>query len=247
MRQVIRKLGFVAAASLVGLTGGPALAGPPYATDDPAPTDPGHWEIYAFGAGMSGPGDFEGTTGLDINYGPVENVQLTATLPIEISADGATHAGPGNIEVGVKYRFIHNEDAGLSVALFPRVFLPTAGHRFGSGRVGLLLPAWAQKDFGPWSLFGGGGYAINPGAGNRDYWQSGLALTRAISPRLSLGGEVTHQSPDAIGAGGTTALGLGGIYSLGGPFSVLVSGGPVFEHHRSGARFQAYAALGLSF
>ena len=30
---------------------GPAFAGPPYLTDDPVPTDTGHWEIYAFTAG----------------------------------------------------------------------------------------------------------------------------------------------------------------------------------------------------
>ena len=29
----------------------PAMAGPPYITDDPVPTDTGHWEIYAFTAG----------------------------------------------------------------------------------------------------------------------------------------------------------------------------------------------------
>ncbi len=78
------------------------------------------------------------------------------------------------------------------------MILPTASRRFGTGRVRLLLPVWAQKDFGPWSLFGGGGYMINPGAGNRDFWQSGVALTRAVTPRLSLGGEIAHEGPDAV-------------------------------------------------
>ncbi|HTX51339.1 MAG TPA: hypothetical protein VME40_18335 [Caulobacteraceae bacterium] len=27
-----------------------AVAGPPYVTDDAEPTDPGHWEIYAYAA-----------------------------------------------------------------------------------------------------------------------------------------------------------------------------------------------------
>lgn len=223
-----------------------ALAGPPYATDDPEPTEPGHWEIYSFAAGTAIDGTFDGVAGADLNYGPMPNVQLTATLPIDFARDGGTQAGLGDVELGVKYRFLNDEPAGISIAIFPRVILPTAGRRFGTGRVQLLLPVWAQKDFGPWSLFGGGGYTINPGAGNRDFWQSGVALTRNVTTRLSLGAEVTHQSPDAAGARSTTALGVGGIYQVAGPYSLLFSGGPVFEH-RGGTGVNAYAALGLSF
>ena len=233
------------AAAMIG-SATAALAGPPYATDDPEPTDTGHWEIYAFGTGTWADGGFDGAAGLDLNYGAVPGVQLTATLPIDMVRDGGTHAGPGDVELGVKYRFLHDEPAGFSVAIFPRVILPTASRRFGTGRVRLLLPVWAQKDFGAWSLFGGGGYTINPGAGNRDFWQSGLALTRTITPRLSLGAEIAHQSPDAVGARSTTALGAGGIYHLAGPVSLLFSGGPVFEH-RGGTGANAYVALGLNF
>src|SRR3954462_2632532 len=201
------------------LAAGPALAGPPYVTDDPQPTEHGHWEIYVFGAGEGAHGDWEGAAGLDLNYGAVKDVQLTATLPLAFSheAGRGTRSGVGDLEIGVKYRFLHQDESGLDVAVFPRAILPTAGGGFGSGRVRLLLPVWAQKDFGPWSLFGGGGYSINPGPGNRDFWQTGLALTRTVTPRLSLGGEIVHQSPDAIGAGSTTALGVGGIYHVAGP------------------------------
>jgi hypothetical protein len=57
-----------------------------------------------------------------------------------------------------------------------------------------LLPVWAQKDMGPWSLFGGG-YAINPGDGNRNYWTGGIALTRQASKQLLLGVEADRQGP----------------------------------------------------
>jgi hypothetical protein len=222
-----------------------AMAGPPYATDDPEPTETGHWEIYAFGAGTRMDDATQSETGLDLNYGPVPDVQLTATLPADFSSNGGTDLDAGDVELGLKYRFFHDAPAGLSIAIFPRVILPTAPHAPGTGRVRLLLPVWAQKDFGSWSLFGGGGYTINPGVGNRDFWRTGLVLTRTITPRLSLGAEVTHQSPDIDGARATTALGAGGIYHLAGPFSLLVSGGPVFEHGgRTG--LNAYAALGLS-
>ena len=61
----------------------PAVAGPPYITDDPDPTDTGHYEIYAFNDFVAGHGDAAGSTGLDLNFGPIPGVQLTATLPLE--------------------------------------------------------------------------------------------------------------------------------------------------------------------
>lgn len=176
------------------------------------------------------------------------DVQLTATLPTAFARnDGRTRAGVGDVELGVKYRLFRGEEAGISVAVFPRVFLPTAGRRFGSGQVAVLLPVWAQKDFGPWSLFGGGGYTTNPGRGNRNFWQTGIAMTQKVTPRLLLGAEITHQDADVSGGRATTALGFGGVYRLRGPFSLLVSSGPSFEHRRAGAQFHIYTALGVGF
>src|SRR4051812_43790223 len=54
---------------------GPAMAGPPYDTDDPEPTDRGHWEIYAFAAGDRIGGASDGAAGLDLNYGAAPGVQ----------------------------------------------------------------------------------------------------------------------------------------------------------------------------
>src|SRR5665213_173600 len=55
----------------------PAMAGPPFITDDPEPVDLGHWEVYGFSAGASGHGD---TTGLgpsvEVNYGAAPGLQL---------------------------------------------------------------------------------------------------------------------------------------------------------------------------
>lgn len=229
----------------------PALAGPPYETDDPEPTDVGHWEIYNFIAADGAHRDWDGAIGVDLNYGPIKDVQLTATIPLALSHEGGpggagTRAGGGDVELGVKYRFLHVETAGVDMSIFPRVILPTAGKRFGTGRVQLLLPVWAQKDLGQWSIFGGGGYAINPGAGNRDFWELGLAVTRDVSERLSLGGEATWEGADAVGGHSSIGLGVGGIYKLGGPFALLVSSGPVHEHHGP-TGWRGYVALGLAF
>jgi hypothetical protein len=243
----MKRIRIRALAALVAMPGA-AWAGPPYVTDDPQPTVLGLWEIYAFGAAVGAHGSWDGAAGLDLNYGGLPGVQLTATLPVELSheAGGGTRTGAGDVELGVKYRFLHREAAGVDIAIFPRLILPTAGHRFGTGHTRVLLPVWAEKDSGPWSLFGGGGYMINPGAGNRDSWQGGVALTRTVSDRLTIGGEATLEGPDVIGAHATAGLGVGGVYRLGGPFALLASGGPIHEHHGA-TGWRGYAALGISF
>jgi hypothetical protein len=236
----------VAAAALL-LMPAAAFAGPPYDTDDPEPTDLHHWEIYNFVGGARAAGIVDGEAGLDLNYGALPGVQLTATLPLDFQTGAGTRISQGDLELGVKYRFLDREKSGFSIAAFPRLVLPTAGKGFGTGRVRVLLPIWAQKEAGPWSVFGGGGYTINPGAGNRNFWLGGLAVTRTISRRVSLGGEITRQGPDSVGAGATTTLAMGGIWSLKAPFVLLASAGPEWEDGRSGTGFHAYVALGLSF
>ncbi|MBS0481157.1 MAG: hypothetical protein JSR96_03210 [Proteobacteria bacterium] len=225
----------------------PAAAGPPFLTDDPVPTDTGHWEIYGPFADIEGRGgDYAGSTGAEINYGAAAGVQITVGLPIAYAHDasGGKAAG-GDFELSVKYRVFEDAGTGLSVAIFPGLTVPTAGKALGAGRVTALLPVWAQKDFGPWSLFGGGGYAINPGPGNRDYWTGGLALSRQFGQRVLVGIEADRQGPDAIGAGGKTSLGIGTIISLGKPFRLLASGGPTFEDGAGRAGYHGYIALGL--
>ena len=67
-------------ATLVGvamLLTSPALAGPPFDTDNPEPTETGHWEIYAPAADFEGKGDaYAGSTGVELNYGAAPNLQL---------------------------------------------------------------------------------------------------------------------------------------------------------------------------
>jgi hypothetical protein len=225
-----------------------ASAGPPFLTDDPEPTDTGHWEIYAprFEAEGSG-ADFDGAFGAEINYGAAANLQLTLDLPLAFTHSSAGwHSGAGDLEASVKYRFFHNKAAGLQIAAFPAATLPTASRGLGAGKVTAFLPVWAQEDMGPWSVFGGGGYAVNPGSGNRDYWSGGIAVTRQLGKRLLLGVEADRQGPDTVGGRASTSLGAGAIVELGGPFRLLASGGPTWTDG-GGSGFHAFAALGLDF
>lgn len=225
----------------------PAVAGPPYITDDPVPTDTGHWEIYAFGSGEAYRSAVDADAGLDLNYGPVKGVQLTATLPLSFSREpnGALESGSGDVELAVKYRFLADEKSGVSAAVFPRFFLPTSSIE-PSDRTRLLLPLWVEKDFADGtSLFGGGGYELNPGSGNRDFWQAGAVLTHDFSKSLSLGGEVTWQQRDEDGGTSQTDAGLGAMIKLSKHEGLLFSGGPTWTGHRTGYHF--YGSLGLFF
>ncbi|HEU4696924.1 MAG TPA: hypothetical protein VFR92_08170 [Sphingomicrobium sp.] len=235
------------AALLLAAAAAPAWAGPPYLTDDPAPTDTGHWEIYGFTAAEGHRSDIDTDAGFDLNYGAIKDVQLTATLPLSFThaAQEGWHGGAGDAELAVKYRFVSDERSGFSAAIFPRVILPTASHSPGE-KARFLLPLWLQKDFaGGTSVFGGGGYMINPGAGNRDFWQGGIAVTQDVGKKLSVGAEVIRQGSDALGGTSQTRAGLGAIVQLTEHYALLFSGGPTWADHRTG--YHAYAALGLNF
>jgi hypothetical protein len=246
MMGAVRSVGVGIAALLMS---GAALAGPPFLTDDPEPTDTGHWEIYAPLVEGSGQGsDYEGSVGAEINYGAAPNLQITVGLPVEYAHDrNGFHWDRGDVEISAKYRFYHDEAQGLQVAFFPGITLPTASNDAGNPKMTALLPVWAQKDMGAWSLFGGGGYAINPGQGNRDYWTGGLALTREMSKQLLLGIEADRQGPDTVGGRASTSLGLGAILQLKAPFRLLGSGGPTFVDGDGKPGFHAFMALGLDF
>lgn len=221
----------------------PALAGPPYVTDDAEPTDLGHWENYTFVSAIHTPGDTAGQTGFDLNYGGFKDVQLTAVIPLDY--DTPKSVGLGNVELAVKYKFLHQSDKTLipDVAIFPRLFVPVQNSRFGPDRAQLFLPLWAEKDWGKWSLFGGGGYELNPGAGARNFWQSGIALSRQVTEKLSLGGEVYHQTAETTGGRDFTGANLGATYKLSDHWTLMGAGGPGLQNAREGGQYDLYVAL----
>lgn len=236
-----------AGALAAAITAAPAAAGPPYVTDDPIPTELGRWEVYGFVSGAHTPGVTGGEGGLDINYGAAKDLQLTLVVPLAYEHADRMRAGFGVVEAAAKLQLLHQDGAGLDLTVFPRVFLPTARARFGPRNANLLLPLWAQKDFGPWSVFGGGGYQLNPGRSNRNFWTEGLAVTRAVGERLSLGAEVFHHSADAVDAHAFTGVNVGVTYRLTPQWSLLASGGPGVQNAAEEGRSQFYLALKADF
>lgn len=207
----------VCAVVLLAAVSSPATAGPPFITDDPEPTDTGHFENYLYvqgtraGATTSGPAE-----GIEINYGALADTQLTASIPLN------SNPGPGGIGVvfapfslGVKYRFIEEDDDGWrpQVAVFPQMQIPSGSASHSVPTTG-LLPVWMQKSFGRWTAFGGGGLTLNPGAGNRDFAIWGGALMRQMSDHLQLGAEMFGETRSSLQIGGSAAVGIGALYDL---------------------------------
>lgn len=225
----------------------PAIAGPPYLNNDPAPTDTGGWEIYLFSAGEGHGSDADIDAGVEFNYGPVKDVQLSATLPLSFShARGqGWDRGTGHVELGVKYRFFNDERSRFSAAFFPKAVLPTSTlSRHEKTR--FQLPIWLGKDLaGGASLFGGIAYNVNPNRGKRDSWQAGVTFVQALSKKSSLGAELMRQSRDSARGTAQTRAGIGAVTRLTQHLGLLASAGPTLADHRTGYHF--YAAVGLFY
>lgn len=237
---------FAVSIAMMILMSASAVAGPPYVTDDPQPTDEGHYEIYAFTAGTTTMEGTAGQAGIDFNYGGAKNLQLTMVLPI--AYDSPNHqpgvVGFGDIELAAKYKILNQETFGIDVAVFPRVFLPTnTNAALGDKHPSYFIPLFVQKDWGNWGAFGGGGCTINRGGNSQDFCRMGLVVTRRVTPEFQLGFEVYHQTPDQKGARQSTGVGLGAIYDLSEHYHLMASAGPGIQNASLSNQASWYAAL----
>jgi hypothetical protein len=244
MMIVHRVLAFAAAIVLTG----DATAGPPYVTDDPEPTDYRHYEVYLFSNGTHARDDVNGASGIDFNYGAGPDLQLTAALPLahDTPRGGERATGIGNVELAAKYRFVHKEDAGWDVAVFPRLFLPSSSARVGEKHFSFLLPVWFGKDWDQWSTFGGGGCEINRGRDSKDFCMAGWVLTRQVAQNLQLGAEIVHQTADTKGGDSNTRVGAGLRYDLNDRYHVLAYVGPSIQN-TANDEYAWYTAFLLTF
>jgi hypothetical protein len=243
LRHILAAFLCAAAAAVIAR---PAAAGPPYITDDPEPTDTGHWENYLYVEGTRALGAFDAPgVGIEVNYGALPDTQLTWSVPL------TPNPGPGGMGVvwaplggGVKYRFIEEDENGWrpQVALFPQIFIPF-GAASRTESTTELLPLWLQKSFGPWTSFGGGGIMNNPGAGNRDYAIYGWALQRDVTSALQMGVEIFGQTRSGVGFGASDAAGLAAIYDFSDRWHLVGSLNTGFVNAREADRYSYNLAL----
>jgi len=241
----------------MGLLSLQASAGPPFLTDDPEPVEKGHGELYLSSQHTWSRDDRTGTLPhFELNYGPIEDVQLHLIAPFAYDRPrdtGTMREGYGDTELGVKWRFLHEDTLFKGcpqIGTFPLVELPTGDHRrgLGNGKTQAFLPLWLQKSWGQenrqWTTYGGGGAWLNPGAGNKDYWFTGAVLQKQVADRLTLGGEVFHSGASSQTASSHTGFNLGGIFDITRHWHFLFSAGRDFQGDN---RLTAYVGLQLTF
>jgi subtilisin family serine protease len=235
---------------------GSANAGPPFRTDDPEPVDYMHYEFYTpFFTGTHVRGDTSGVgPAFELNYGLIPNGQLhiVAPLAFDSPAGGAKQFGYGDTELGFKYRFIQEDEKGVrpQVGVFPFLELTTGNESqgLGAGHLRVYLPLWVQKSFGDWTTYGGGGYWINHGndTDDKDFWFFGWLLQRKITDKLTLGGEIFHQTADTINGKDSTGFNIGGFYNIDEHNHILFSAGRGFQNASESNLYSWYIAYQIT-
>jgi hypothetical protein len=231
-----------------------AFAGPPFRTDDPEPVDFQHFEINLISLGTKTSGGWSGVLPeLEVNYGALPNLQLHAIVPQGYAAPvgGLAGFGLGDVELGAKYRFITPGDGDWfpEAAVFPTIEVPVGNQKLGfsTGHAQMFLPLWLQKDFGPWTVYGGGGYWINPGAGNKNYSFLGIALLRKVTEKLTVGVEVFDQTSPGDGIKESSGFNVGGIYDFSSNWHLLASVGSGIQNRSETNQFSYFLVLQLTF
>ena len=224
-------------------------AGPPFFTDDPVPVSLRNWEFYLASQHFIARNIVSGTLPhVEVNYGAVKNVQLHLIMPMAYAKPKGLpfQYGPGDIEFGVKVRLVAETRSRPQIGTFPHIDLPAGSptRDLGSGYVQVFLPLWLQKSWGAWTTYGGGGYWINPGPGNRNYWVLGWEAQRDLSKRMTVGAEVICNSPRALGETGETGFNLGALLSVGKGQIFMASAGRDLHGPN---RFFAYVAYYLTW
>ena len=117
--------------------------------------------------------------------------------------------------------------SGIALELRPRRRSSTVlGASFRTpGQVQAFFPLWLQKSFGPWATYGGGGFWLNPGAGNRHWWYAGWQAQSKFMDQVALGVEIFYASPKAEDGGHEIRFNVGLVTDFGPLHHLLLSAG----------------------
>jgi hypothetical protein len=229
----------------------PAFAGPPFQTDDPEPIDYKNFEFYTFAAVATLPGEVDGQgPAIEFNWGALPNVHLHMIVPAAsyFPNPGPRAFGVGDIELGIKYRFVQETKTRPQIGTFVMFEIPSgdASRGLGVGRTWYKLPLWVQKSWGPWTTYGGGGETVVPAKGYRNYPFAGGLLQREFGKKWTLAAETFYHgrvlSAAGFGYREATLLDAGGYYKFHGDesFQLLFAYG-----HSVIGEPEHYAYLGL--
>ena len=194
---------------------------------------------------------------VEFNWGALPNVHLHIIVPaaaifpsnnpsLAPAGQGPRAFGLGDIELGIKYRFVQETKHRPMIGTFTMFEIPTgsAPRGLGVGRTWYKVPLWAQKSFGPWTTYGGGGVTLVKAPGYRNYPFAGWLVQRDLGKKVTLGTEVFYHGPEGLATAQTrpaTLVDVGGYYKFRDPgFQLLFCYG-----HTAVGQKENYAYLGL--
>src|ERR1039457_2452832 len=264
LRYPMRMVFFRAIAVLFSVSTA-ALAGPPFQTDDPQPIDFRNYEFYPF-ATSDGTAVETDTFGpaLEFNWGALPNVHLHIIIPaaaifpsnnpaLAPAGMGPRAFGLGDIELGIKLRFIQETKHRPMIGTFTMIEVPSgnATRGLGVGSTWFKVPLWVQKSFGPWTTYGGGGITLVKAPGYRNFPFAGWLVQRDLGKKWTLGTEVFYHGPEGPATPQTrpatpqtrpaTLVDVGGYYKFRDPgFQLLFAYG-----HTALGQTENYAYVGL--
>lgn len=224
-----------------------AQAGPPLITNDPDTPGPGAWEINvaATGARVGQTLDLDAPD-IDINHGVGEGMQLSLHVPWAHRygfGDGwASGAGP--VEFGVRWRFVDQSQAGVSMAIQP-MWITSFSHvaeKKGLAPVHaeFVLPLQVARHLEKAAL--GGEVARHFVSGEPDVWQAGVFAEYDCRARIQCLAEINT----LWDGGANTIVNVGGRATLTRHVNLLGSlGRQVTGRVEDRARFVFY--LGAQF
>jgi hypothetical protein len=175
-----------------------AQGGPPYYTNDPGTPGNHHWEInLGYMPFLYSDQSLSHIPDVDINFGIGDRIQLTyesAWLRVQNPAS-ATKFGMNQSNPGIKWRFYDAGESGLSVSIFPQLFLNNPNNAARRGVTpasdAFLMPIEFSKKFGPVDVNYEIGYELVHKGPNG--WVSGLVFGHDFTKKLEIDMELYSQ------------------------------------------------------
>ncbi len=190
---------------------------------------------------------------VQVNYAATDRLELHFMAPFAFDRlkGRGTHYGIGDVEIGARYRIFDENVQSWepAVAIYPLVDFPSGSERnnLGTGSTHAFLPVWLAKTFDAWTPYGGGGYWINPGVNNRDWFFVLAGVQRQISEALTLGGEIFHANSSKVGLKEQTGFDVNGRYNFTDHHHFVFSVGRGLQNADTTNEATVYAAYLLTF
>jgi hypothetical protein len=168
---------------------------------------------------------YEATPRVQLEHGALPDADLHALVPLASGQERiAVWRNGRDVELGLKYRFVHEGERPSQIATLPLIMFPIGKDRAGHRDKCVFLPSWLQKTVGRWMTYGGGGYWRNPGAGNATM-QASWFVQRSLAKTVSVGTELFYQTKRAADADARLAFNVGATVKLADDHHLLGSAG----------------------